>query len=180
MSMKVSVYCSSAPGLDPALIDFAYELGKGIALAGHDLVWGGAKVSMMGAVARGARDHGAKTIGVIPRNLVDREIQDPEATQLHLVDTMRERKAMIEELSDGFIALPGGIGTLEEFFEIWVGRYLLFHNKPIAVLDPIGAFGPLKGALDHLASHNLMKTGQTELISWTTRVDEALNALSRQ
>jgi len=180
MSMKVSVYCSSAPGLDPALIDFAYELGKGIALAGHDLVWGGAKVSMMGAVARGARDHGAKTIGVIPRNLVDREIQDPEATQLHLVDTMRERKAMIEELSDGFIALPGGIGTLEEFFEIWVGRYLLFHNKPIAILDPIGAFGPLKDALDHLASHNLMKSGQTELISWTTQVDEALNALGRQ
>jgi len=117
---------------------------------------------------------------VIPRNLVDREIQDPEATELHLVDTMRERKAMIEELSDGFIALPGGIGTLEEFFEIWVGRYLSFHNKPIAVLDPVGAFVPLKGALDHLASHNLLKSGQIELISWTTQVDEALNALSRQ
>ena len=107
--MKVSVYCSSAPDLDPALIDFAYELGKGIARAGHDLVWGGAKVSMMGAVAR---------------------------------------------------------------------RYLSFHNKPIAILDPIGAYGPLKSALEHLASHNLMKSGQNELISWTTRVDEALDALA--
>jgi uncharacterized protein (TIGR00730 family) len=179
MSMKISVYCSSAPDLDPLLIDFAYELGKGIAEAGHDLVWGGAKVSMMGAVARGARDHGAKTIGVIPRALVDREIQDPLATELHLVDTMRERKALIEELSDGFIAMPGGIGTLEEFFEIWVGRYLAFHAKPIAILDPINAYGPLKSALDHLATHNLMKSGQSELISWTTQVPAALTALSR-
>ena len=170
--MKISVYCSSAPDLDPLLIDFAYELGKGIAEAGHDLVWGGAKVSMMGAVARGARDHGAKTIGVIPRALVDREIQDPLATELHLVDTMRERKAMIEELS-------GGIGTLEEFFEIWVGRYLAFHAKPIAILDPINAYGPLKSALDHLATHNLMKSGQSELISSTTQVPSALAALSR-
>jgi uncharacterized protein (TIGR00730 family) len=176
--MKISVYCSSAPDIDPALIDFAYELGKAIGLGGHDLVWGGAKISMMGAVARGARDHGAKTIGVIPRALVDREIQDPQASELHLVDTMRERKALIEELADGFIALPGGIGTLEEFFEIWVGRYLEFHAKPIAVLDPVDAFGPLKVAIDHLASHKLMKSGQSQLISWTTQVDEALSALT--
>ena len=168
--MKISVYCSSAPDIDPTLIDFAYELGKGIALAGHDLVWGGAKISMMGAVARGAREHGAKTIGVIPRALVDREIQDPHASQLHLVDTMRERKALIEELSDGFI---------EEFFEIWVGRYLSFHEKPIAVLDPVNAYGPLKSALEHLSDHKLMKSGQNELISWTTQVDQALAALSR-
>ena len=177
--MKISVYCSSAPDIDPALIDFAYELGKGIAEAGHDLVWGGAKISMMGAVARGARDHGAQTIGVIPRSLVDREIQDPHASELHLVDTMRERKALIEELSDGFIALPGGIGTLEEFFEIWVGRYLSFHAKPIAILDPVNAYGPLKSALEHLADHKLMKSGQNELISWTTQVDQALTALTR-
>lgn len=177
--MKISVYCSSAPDIDPVLIDFAYELGKGIALAGHDLVWGGAKISAMGAVARGARDNGAKTIGVIPRSLVDREIQDPHATELHLVDTMRERKALIEELSDGFIALPGGIGTLEEFFEIWVGRYLLFHSKPIAVLDPIDAYGPLREALEHLAGHKLMKSGQNELISWTTQVEQALSVMAR-
>jgi uncharacterized protein (TIGR00730 family) len=178
--MKISVYCSSAPDIDPALIDVAYALGKGIAEAGHDLVWGGAKISMMGAVARGARDHGARTIGVIPRSLVDREIQDADATQLHLVDTMRERKALIEELSDGFIALPGGIGTLEEFFEIWVGRYLSFHAKPIAVLDPVDAYGPLKRALEHLADHKLMKSGQNELISWTTQVDQALAAVTRE
>jgi uncharacterized protein (TIGR00730 family) len=177
--MKISVYCSSAPDIDPALVDFAYELGKGIAEGGHDLVWGGAKVSMMGAVARGARDHGAKTIGVIPRSLVEREIEDPEATELHLVDTMRERKALIEELSGGFIALPGGIGTLEEFFEIWVGRYLSFHAKPIAVLDPVNAYGPLKSALDHLGDQKLLKSGQIELISWTTQVKEAIDALTR-
>ncbi len=176
--MRISVYCSSAPDLDPGLIDFAYELGKAIAAAGHDLVWGGAKVSMMGAVARGARENGAQTIGVIPHSLVTREIQDPDAAELHLVDTMRERKAKIEELSDAFITLPGGIGTLEEFFEIWVGRYLNFHNKPVVILDPVGAYGPLKGALEHLATHNLMKSGQSELVFWTSEISEALRSCS--
>ena len=89
---------------------------------------------------------------------------------------MRTRKAKIEELSDAFIALPGGIGTLEEFFEIWVGRYLGFHEKPIAVCDPHGAYGPLQTALDHLATLNFMKSGQSHLVTWTTQVHEALDA----
>jgi uncharacterized protein (TIGR00730 family) len=89
---------------------------------------------------------------------------------------MRTRKAKIEELSDAFIALPGGIGTLEEFFEIWVGRYLGFHTKPIAVCDPTGAYAPLQVALDHLAALNFMKSGQSQLVTWTTQVKEALDA----
>jgi uncharacterized protein (TIGR00730 family) len=92
---------------------------------------------------------------------------------------MRTRKAKIEELSDAFIALPGGIGTLEEFFEIWVGRYLGFHEKPIAVCDPTGAYGPLQVALEHLATLNFMKSGQSHLVSWTSTVADALDACAR-
>ena len=152
-------------------------MGKAIGERGWDLVWGGGSVSMMGAVARGARDHGAKTIGVIPSKLLDHEFEDKDATEMHVVKDMRERKGKLEELSDAFIALPGGIGTLEEFFEIWVGRYLNFHGKPVIVADPIGAYLPLQKALDHLTELNLMKSGQSELVAWTTSVSQAVGVL---
>jgi uncharacterized protein (TIGR00730 family) len=174
--MRISVYCSSAPDIDPAYLDLAYEIGKGIGERGWDLVWGGGAISMMGSVARGTREHGGKTFGVIPTKLLKLEIEDKESTEIIEVDSMRTRKAKIEELSDAFIALPGGIGTLEEFFEIWVGRYLGFHQKPIAVCDPHGAYGPLQTALDHLATLNFMKSGQSHLVTWTTQVHEALDA----
>jgi uncharacterized protein (TIGR00730 family) len=174
--MRISVYCSSAPDSDPSYLHIAYEIGKGIGERGWDLVWGGGAISMMGAVARGTREHGGKTFGVIPTKLLQLEIEDKESTEIIEVDSMRTRKAKIEELSDAFIALPGGIGTLEEFFEIWVGRYLGFHEKPIAVCDPHGAYGPLQTALDHLATLNFMKSGQSHLVTWTTQVHEALDA----
>jgi uncharacterized protein (TIGR00730 family) len=174
--MRISVYCSSAPDIDQAHLDLAYEIGKGIGQRGWDLVWGGGAISMMGAVARGTREHGGKTFGVIPTKLLLLEIEDKESTEIIEVDSMRTRKAKIEELSDAFIALPGGIGTLEEFFEIWVGRYLGFHSKPIAVCDPTGAYAPLQTALDHLAKLNFMKSGQSHLVSWTTQVKDALDA----
>jgi len=174
--MRISVYCSSAPDIDQEHLDLAYEIGKGIGQRGWDLVWGGGAISMMGAVARGTREHGGKTFGVIPTKLLLLEIEDKESTEIIEVDSMRSRKAKIEEMSDAFIALPGGIGTLEEFFEIWVGRYLGFHSKPIAVCDPSGAYGPLQTALDHLAKLNFMKSGQSHLVSWTTQVADALDA----
>jgi len=96
---------------------------------------------------------------------------------MHVVSDMRTRKAKIEDLSDAFIALPGGIGTLEEFFEIWVGSYLKFHSKPIAVCDPVGFYDPLRTALDHLAEHNFMKTGQAELVSWCKDIPSTLDAI---
>ena len=97
----------------------------------------------MGAVAKAARAGGAKTIGVIPDALVKIEFADHDSDVLHVVKDMRERKGMIEELSDAFVVLPGGAGTLEELFEIWVGRYLKFHNKPIVILDPFDLYKPL-------------------------------------
>lgn len=155
----------------------AFGIGEAIGEQGWDLVWGGGKASMMGAVAKGARSKGAATIGVIPQPLINLEFEDKDATQMHVVSDMRTRKAKIEDLSDAFIALPGGIGTLEEFFEIWVGSYLKFHSKPIAICDPVGFYDPLRTALDHLAEHNFMKTGQAELVRWCKDIPSTLDAI---
>jgi uncharacterized protein (TIGR00730 family) len=175
--MRVSVFCSSAPDIPKSSLDLAFEIGEAIGEQGWDLVWGGGKASMMGAVAKGARSKGAATIGVIPQPLIKLEFEDKDATQMHVVSDMRTRKAKIEDLSDAFIALPGGIGTLEEFFEIWVGSYLKFHSKPIAICDPVGFYDPLRTALDHLAEHNFMKTGQAELVSWCKDIPSTLDAI---
>ena len=175
--MRVSVFCSSAPDIPKSSLDLAFKIGEAIGEQGWDLVWGGGKASMMGAVAKGARSKGAATIGVIPQPLINLEFEDKDATQMHVVSDMRTRKAKIEDLSDAFIALPGGIGTLEEFFEIWVGSYLKFHSKPIAICDPVGFYDPLRTALDHLAEHNFMKTGQAELVSWCKDIPSTLDAI---
>jgi len=174
--MRISVYCSSSPSIDQKYIDLAYDLGKAIAARGWELVWGGGKVSMMGAVARGARDGGAKTWGVIPESLLSLEFGDENATEMFVTPDMRSRKAKLEELSDAFIALPGSLGTLEELFEIWVGRYLNFHSKPVVVLDPFEVYQPLQVALDHLAALEFMKPGQREQALWTTEIEHALSA----
>jgi uncharacterized protein (TIGR00730 family) len=178
--MRVSVFCSSAPDIPKSSLDLAFEVGKAIGEQGWDLVWGGGKASMMGEVARGARSVGVATIGVIPESLIKLEFEDKEATQMHVVTNMRTRKAMIEDLSDAFIVLPGGIGTLEEFFEIWVGRYLKFHSKPIAICDPTGVYEPLRVALDHLASQNFMKSGQAELVSWCKDISATIDTIRKK
>jgi len=172
--MRIAVFCSSSPTIDAKYVDLAFELGQAIATKKWDLVSGGGHISMMGAVARGVRSGGGKTIGVIPQALVDIEFADHDSHELHVVDSMRERKGMIEELSGAFIALPGGLGTLEELFEIWVGRFLKFHDKPVIVLDPFGLYSPLRQMIDHLESEGFVKPGQRELLHWTTSVEEAL------
>jgi uncharacterized protein (TIGR00730 family) len=176
--MHVSVFCSSSPTIDEKYIQLASDLGAGIASKNWNLVSGGGKVSCMGAVAKAARAGGAKTIGVIPDALVKIEFADHDSDILHVVKDMRERKGMIEELSDAFIVLPGGAGTLEELFEIWVGRFLKFHNKPIVILDPYDLYKPLLELVNHLESENFVKPGMQELIFWARSVDEALNHIA--
>ena len=172
--MRIAVYCSSSPAIDQKYIDLAYELGEEVGRRNWELVSGGGNISAMGAISRGARSVGGHTIGVIPQLLVDIEFADKESDELHIVDSMRNRKAKIEDLADAFIALPGGIGTLEELFEIWVGRYLKFHNKPVIVLDPFGLYQPLHELISHLEVEGFVKPGQRELLHWATSVDEAL------
>ena len=176
--MRIAVFCSSSPTIDNKYVELAYELGKGIATSSNELVTGGGHISMMGAVSRGARDAGGKTIGVIPQALVDIEFADHDNDELHVVETMGQRKHMITDISDAFVTLPGGAGTLEEFFEIWVGRYLKFHNKPVVILDPFGIYNPLHELVEHLEVENFIKPGMRELISWTTDVKQALKACS--
>jgi uncharacterized protein (TIGR00730 family) len=172
--MRIAVYCSSSITIDPKYIELAHDLGAAIGKRKWDLVSGGGHISAMGAIARGARTTGGRTIGVIPQRLVDIEFADKESDELHVVDSMRTRKAKIEDLSDAFIALPGGIGTLEELFEIWVGRFLKFHRKPVIILDPFGLYQPLHTLIEHLEEHGFVKPGQRELLHWTTTVEEAL------
>jgi uncharacterized protein (TIGR00730 family) len=173
--VKIAVYCASSTAVAAENLTLGFDLGAAIASLGHELVWGGGAISVMGEVAKGARSQGGRTIGVIPERLMNIEFIDHESTELHVVADMRERKGMIENLADSFIALPGGIGTLEELFEIWVGRYLGFHSKSIAVLDPHGTYSSLRVALDDLTTKNFMKPGQHELVAWCSTIDSALN-----
>lgn len=149
----VCVYCASGP-THPELIALAGRVGVALADRGWSLVSGGGNVSAMGAVAIAARNRGGHTIGVIPKALVHREVADVDADELVVVDTMRERKQVMEDRADAFIALPGGIGTLEEFFEAWTAGYLGMHDKPVVMLDPIGHYDGLLAWL-----HGLVDSG---------------------
>lgn len=174
LGMRIAVYCSSSATIDPKFIDLAFELGSAIAESGADLVSGGGHISSMGSVSRGARSKGGKTIGIIPQKLVDIEFADHDSDELVIVDTMRTRKAKIEEMADAFIALPGGLGTLEELIEIWVGRYLGFHSKPIVILDPYGVYGKLHDLVVDLEEQEFVKPGMRELVLWATTIEETL------
>jgi uncharacterized protein (TIGR00730 family) len=145
----VCVYCASGPR-HPELLELARRVGEAIAARGWTLVSGGGNVSAMGAVADGARSAGGRTVGVIPKALVHRELADIAADELVVTDTMRQRKQVMEERSDAFLALPGGIGTLEELFETWTAGYLGMHDKPVVLLDPNGHYDGLRGWLGSL------------------------------
>ena len=175
--MRVAVYCSSSVNIEKQFVDLAFDLGTALALNGADLVWGGGQVSMMGAVARAVRQGGRKTFGVIPEHLTTLEMEDPDSDELFIVDTMRNRKQKMDDLSDAFIVLPGGIGTLEEFFEIWTSRYLGFHNKPLVVCDPYGVFAPIRSGLDYLVQLNFMNGRQEKLVEWVEDIPSALKAV---
>lgn len=177
--MRIAVYCSSSPTIDQKFIDLSFELGAAIARSGADLVSGGGHISSMGAISRGARSEGGKTIGIIPQKLVDIEFADHDSDELVIVDSMRTRKAKIEELADAFIALPGGLGTLEELIEIWVGRYLGFHNKPIVILDPFGVYTKLHELVIDLESGHFVKEGMRDLVLWATSVEETLEHIAK-
>ena len=135
----VCVYCASGPE-HPELVEVAAELGDAIAERGWTLVWGGGRVSAMGAVASAARARGGRTVGVIPQMLMRREIADAAADELIVSKTMRERKQVMEDRADAFIVLPGGVGTLDELLDAWTTGYLGLHRKPIVMLDPLGHY----------------------------------------
>ena len=153
---RVCVYCASSK-YDPEMLAIATQVGEGIARRGWSLVSGGGNVSMMGALAESARAGGARTVGVIPEGLRVREVADTAADELVVVTTMRERKREMEERSDAFLTLPGGIGTMEEMFEMWTSASLGFHHKPVVLYDPIGFYRPLLDWVGGLVEAGLVK-----------------------
>src|ERR1044071_9143757 len=140
--LAICVFCASSETIPRHYVDLAGEVGTEIARRGHTLVSGGGSVSSMGAVARAARAGGARTVGVIPEALLAWEVADEQADELVVTPDMRVRKGEMDRRADAFLTLPGGIGTLEELLEIWVGRVLRMHQKPVVVLDPDGMFAP--------------------------------------
>jgi uncharacterized protein (TIGR00730 family) len=173
----VCVFCSSARDIDAAYLELAAAVGARIGAGGHRLVSGGGRVSMMGAVARAARTNGAHTLGVIPRHLVPYEVADTEADELVVVETMRERKALMDAHATVFLVLPGGIGTLEEFFEAWTSWSLGMHDKPVIVLDPGGFYQPLWQFITGMIEAGFVREAAWQQLHRVGTVDEAFKLI---
>ena len=161
---RVCVFCGSQHGVRPAYTEAARAMGRALAAAGIDLVYGGGRVGLMGEIADAVLGAGGEVIGVIPDHMSDREIAHYGLTDLRIVGSMHERKALMYELSDGFVALPGGLGTLEELFEITTWSQLGLHAKPTGLLDVDGFYGPLVGFLDQLVSEGFVAERHRRLL----------------
>jgi uncharacterized protein (TIGR00730 family) len=174
---NVCVFCGSSPGADPAFAAAADSLGRLLAGSGRTLVYGGGHVGLMGVVADAALAAGGRVIGVIPQSLADKELAHHGLSELRVVASMHERKALMVELSDGFIALPGGIGTLEEFFEVWTWGQLGLHVKPYGLLDVAGFFAPLLMFLDRLVDQRFVLPEHREMLLVDDRAERLLGRM---
>jgi uncharacterized protein (TIGR00730 family) len=154
---RVCVYCGSSPGADPAFAAAVGALGRELAARGIGLVYGGGAVGLMGVVADAVLAAGGEVVGVIPRSLDEREVGHKGLTELRVVETMHERKALMADLSDAFVAAPGGIGTLEELVEVYTWSQLGIHAKPVALLDAGGYWSPFAAWLDHAVQQRFLR-----------------------
>jgi uncharacterized protein (TIGR00730 family) len=173
--MRVCVFCGSSTGADPAYRDAAEHVGRTLAERGIGLIYGGASVGTMGAVADAALAAGGHVTGVIPQSLVDREIAHPGLSDLHVVADLHERKAKMASLADAFLVLPGGVGTLEELFEVFTWAQLGLHHKPIALLDVVGYYQPMLRFLDHMAGQGFLKGAYRDMLIVDTDVAAVLD-----
>ncbi|KAB0670456.1 TIGR00730 family Rossman fold protein [Oryzomonas sagensis] len=170
---SICVYCGSNPGRQEDYAGAARDLAKSLVDRNLRLVYGGASVGIMGMVADTVLELGGKAVGVIPDALMRKEIAHPNLTELHVTRSMHERKTMMAELSDGFIALPGGIGTLEEIFEIWTWAQLGFHSKPCGLLNIAGYYDALIAFLDHTVAEQFVRAPHRSMLL----VEQSPNAL---
>ncbi|HVM18998.1 MAG TPA: TIGR00730 family Rossman fold protein [Egibacteraceae bacterium] len=176
--LTVCVYCASSERVDDEHRAVARKLGQAIADRGWRLMYGGGNIGLMGEVARAALDGGASVTGVIPHLLADREVALEDVTRLVRTETMRERKALMDEGSDAFVVLPGGIGTLEELVEIVTLKQLGYHDRVIVLLDPTGYWDPLMEQLRRMVAHGLADEELLGLLEGVSSVDEALQAVA--
>ncbi len=168
-AFSLCVYCGSRAGAKPAYTAVAQEVGRWIARHGGQLVYGGGHNGLMGTVADATLAAGGRVVGIIPQALVDKEYAHRGCTELHIVDNMHERKRMMAERADAFLAMPGGIGTLEEFFEVWTWRQLGYHDKPIGLLNVEGYYDQMLSFLAHSTAQGFMGSWQMDLIRSSDR-----------
>lgn len=176
---SIAVFCGSSKGRNGLYAEAAERLGRLLAQEGVTLVYGGGNVGLMGILARAALQEGGRVVGVIPEHLMAYEVALPEATEMRVVASMHERKALMADLSQAFVALPGGLGTLEEFFEVWTWAQLGLHRKPLGLLDAGGYFGPLVRFLDHAVSEGFVRPVHRELVVVEEDPRRLLGALRR-
>lgn len=176
---SVCVFCGSAPGAEPAYLTGAAAVGTAIARRGLQLVYGGGSSGLMGAVANAALAAGGEVVGVMPRTLTVREVQHRGLTAFHEVDSMHARKALMAEMSDGFLVLPGGFGTLDEFCEILTWAQLGLHDKPIALLNTQAYFDALLTFFDHALQQGFVSSQSRARIKLAQTPDALLDLLSR-
>jgi uncharacterized protein (TIGR00730 family) len=176
----VCVFCASSRRLDRRWLDLADETGRELARRGHTLVSGGGCVGMMGAVADGARAAGGRTVGVIPQLLVERELADTRADELVVTDGMASRKNLMIEKSDAFLTLPGGLGTLDELFEVWTTATLGLHRKPVVLVDADGFYRGLVDWLTGLAGTAFARSEALDLLVVVDGPRAAVDAIERR
>jgi len=174
---RLAVYCGSSMGTDPAFADTARALGEEMASRGIGLVYGGGRLGLMGVVADAVIWAGGEAHGVIPKALVDLEVAHTGLTELHLVSTMHERKALMTELTDAFVAIPGGIGTLDELFEAWSWNALGYHAKPFALLNCNGFWDEMIGFLDKVAQNGFMSSQRRGQLLVADSIGDAIDRL---
>ena len=176
-NFSLCVYCGSRPGDQDIFTDVAKQVGTWIGTHGGQLVYGGGRNGLMGMVADSTLAAGGRVVGVIPKALVDKEQAHHGCTELHVVDTMHERKHMMAEHADAFLALPGGIGTLEEFFEVWTWRQLGYHDKPVGLLNVNGYYDSLLSFLQTSVNSDFMPDWLMPLVTVDTQAEPLLESL---
>ncbi|MFJ3412695.1 LOG family protein [Pseudomonas protegens] len=174
---SVCVFCGASTGANPLYREAAQALGRAIAERRLTLVYGGGAVGLMGIVADAALAAGGEVIGIIPQSLKDKEIGHRGLTRLEVVDGMHTRKARMAELSDAFIALPGGLGTLEELFEVWTWGQLGYHHKPLGLLEVNGFYEKLSGFLDHIVGEGFVRAPHRDMLQMSESPAGLLDAL---
>jgi uncharacterized protein (TIGR00730 family) len=172
---RICVFCASSTGNDPAFVAAAKTLGRALAERNIGLVYGGGNIGLMGIIADAVMDSGGKATGVIPQALVDKELAHHGITELRIVHSMHERKAVMAELSDAFIAMPGGYGTLEEFCEVLTWAQLGLHEKPFGLLNTSGFYEYFLRFLDHIVATRLLRPEHRALVLDATNVNDLLN-----
>ncbi len=175
---RLAVYCGSATPADPRYIELARQVGETLARQGIGVVYGGGKAGLMGAVAYAALEAGGEVIGVIPQALVDMEVANPDCTQLHVVDTMHQRKQFFTDLSDGFVTLPGGVGTLDELWEAVSWAQLGYHQSPVGLLNAFGYYDGLLAFNRQMAETGFVRAAHRDILIAGETLEQLLEKMA--